>query len=360
MGNPAACIRRRRGRRRPPPSPPHRPPARIHTSDQRKSGRRQRPAGSPSRIPRGMDSRPPGRKPPAREPGPDDSQAQLIRLAQRHAMRVQAQAMTDRHRPPPPGSRDPKSWKPPPPSHAPPSRRHSRGRKPPPPMGPPPESAIEAAKQQGLHARPRQAPQPQPSPSAKAVASVIKSKKTKRPKALVLTVDESNSATPRRRTMTRGKVSERKRGPGGGDPLRSQYQRMKMMRPRRARKTRGTPSEEDGQSFLSWWKTAMPRKMHRARQATQQIHSGTTRVYRNPELSMARALSLERRGLPVPQERHEICNTLEGARGTTFCVYACSAEELVASSTKHCTFPRSAWSQSKKFQSLRPTSGSKW
>ena len=87
------------GRRRPPPSPPHRPPARIHTSDQRKSGRRQRPAGSPSRIPRGMDSRPPGRKPPAREPGPDDSQAQLIRLAQRHAMRVQAQAMTDRHRP---------------------------------------------------------------------------------------------------------------------------------------------------------------------------------------------------------------------------------------------------------------------
>ena len=80
------------GRRRPPPSPPHRPPARIHTSDQRKSGRRQRPAGSPSRIPRGMDSRPPGRKPPAREPGPDDSQAQLIRLAHAKA-RVQAQAM---------------------------------------------------------------------------------------------------------------------------------------------------------------------------------------------------------------------------------------------------------------------------
>ena len=87
----------------------------------------------------------------------------------------------------------------------------------------------------------------------------------------------------------------------------------------------------------------MRRKMHRARQATQQIHSGTTRVYRNPELSMARALSLERRIASAP-ERNEICNTLEGA--DTFASMR-ARQRSWWHRLQSIAFPRSAWSQSK-------------
>ena len=55
--------------------------------------------------------------------------------------------------------------------------------------------------------------------------------KTKRPKALVLTVDESNSATPRRENHDEGRSV--KKGARRRRPTALQYQRMKMMRPRR-------------------------------------------------------------------------------------------------------------------------------